>query len=61
MPMSSESAVLFHSLLSPYINIGLFEPLEVAQAAEAAYRAGLAPLASVEGFVRQVLGWREYI
>jgi len=59
--MSSQSGTLFHSLLSPYLNIGLLEPLEVAQAAEAAYRAGKAPLTSVEGFVRQVLGWREYI
>lgn len=59
--MSSQSGTLFHSLLSPYLNIGLLEPLEVAQAAEAAYRAGKAPLTSVEGFVRQVVGWREYI
>ncbi len=52
---------LRHSTLSPLLNIGLLEPLECVRAAEAAYRAGAAPLASVEGFVRQVLGWREYV
>jgi deoxyribodipyrimidine photolyase-related protein len=50
-----------HSLLSPYLNIGLLHPREVCDAAQRAYDAGAAPLASVEGFVRQVLGWREYI
>jgi len=50
-----------HSALSPAINLGLLHPLEVVQAAEQAYRSGDAPLASVEGFVRQVIGWREYV
>ena len=50
-----------HSALSPAINLGLLHPLEVAHAAEDAYRRGEAPLSSVEGFVRQVLGWREYV
>jgi len=50
-----------HSLLSPYLNLGLLHPREVCDAAQAAYRQGRVPLASVEGFVRQVLGWREYI
>jgi deoxyribodipyrimidine photolyase-related protein len=59
--MSSQHPLLFHSLLSPYLNIGLLEPLELARAAERAYHAGLAPLNSVEGFVRQVIGWREYM
>ena len=59
--MSRENGVLFHSALSPYVNIGLLHPLEMVRRAEAAYRDGLAPLNSVEGFVRQVLGWREYI
>jgi len=59
--MSQHSAVLFHSLLSPYMNIGLLEPLAMARRAEQAYRDGLAPLASVEGFIRQIVGWREYI
>ncbi|WP_106192283.1 cryptochrome/photolyase family protein [Umezawaea tangerina] len=50
-----------HSLLSVPLNHGLLHPLEVVRAAERAYHAGDAPLASVEGFVRQVLGWREYV
>jgi deoxyribodipyrimidine photolyase-related protein len=59
--MSSKHPVLYHSMLSAYLNIGLLEPLELIQAAVAAYEAGRAPINSVEGFVRQVLGWREYI
>lgn len=59
--MSRRSAVLFHSLLSPYMNIGLLDPLVMARRAEEAYHDGLAPIASVEGFIRQVVGWREYI
>ncbi|MCW2608394.1 MAG: deoxyribodipyrimidine photolyase-related protein [Frankiales bacterium] len=50
-----------HSVLSPAINLGLLHPLECVQAAEQAYREGRAPLNSVEGYVRQVIGWREYI
>ena len=52
---------LNHSLLSSYINIGLLLPLEVCQKAEAMYRKGRAPLNAVEGFIRQILGWREYV
>jgi len=51
---------LFHSRLSVALNLKLIHPRTVMTAAEAAYRAGLAPLASVEGFIRQVLGWRDY-
>ncbi|HZB47481.1 MAG TPA: cryptochrome/photolyase family protein [Mycobacteriales bacterium] len=50
-----------HSLLSPAMNLGLLHPLEIARAADRAYRDGDVPLASAEGFVRQVLGWREYV
>lgn len=50
-----------HSLLSAPMNLGLLDPLEVVERAEAAYRAGQASLASVEGFVRQVMGWRDYV
>lgn len=50
-----------HSLLSVPFNLGVLHPLEAARAAEKAYRDGDAPLASVEGFVRQILGWREYV
>lgn len=53
--------MLFHSLLSPYLNCGLLLPKEVCDAAEAAYYDGHAPLNAVEGFIRQILGWREYV
>lgn len=52
---------LHHALIAPYINLGLLSPLEVCEAAEREYRAGRAPIASVEGFIRQILGWREYV
>lgn len=52
---------LAHSLLSPYLNNGLLLASEVLDAAVDAYRNGLVPINSAEGFVRQVLGWREYI
>lgn len=52
---------LYHAHLAAALNLKLLNPREVVAAAEAAYRAGAAPLASVEGFVRQVLGWREYV
>jgi deoxyribodipyrimidine photolyase-related protein len=52
---------LLHSGLSSLLNVGLLHPLEVVRRAERAYQEGAAPLASVEGFVRQVMGWREYV
>ncbi|MFN5351983.1 MAG: cryptochrome/photolyase family protein [Alphaproteobacteria bacterium] len=52
---------LYHSLISSYLNAGLLLPLEICQKAETAYHDGKAPLNSVEGFIRQILGWREYI
>ena len=59
--MSSQHRTLYHSVLSPYLNIGLLEPRELVLAVERAYDEGQAPINSVEGFVRQVLGWREYV
>ncbi len=52
---------MFHSHLSGYINIGLLDPLECIQAAEKAYYSNLVSLNAAEGFIRQILGWREYI
>jgi deoxyribodipyrimidine photolyase-related protein len=54
-------AWLYHSHLSAALNLKLLNPQEVVQAAEAAYLDGSAPLQSVEGFIRQILGWREYV
>ncbi len=52
---------LYHSRLAAALNLKLLEPREAIDAAERAYREGRAPLASVEGFIRQLLGWREYV
>ncbi|WP_252258214.1 cryptochrome/photolyase family protein [Erythrobacter aurantius] len=52
---------LYHSMLSTSINLGLIDPLELCRRAEQAYSDGKAPLNSVEGFIRQIIGWREYV
>lgn len=52
---------LYHSMLSTSINIGLLDPLDLCRRAERAYHEGRAPLHSVEGFIRQIIGWREYV
>jgi len=59
--MVSEDGDLFHSILSPMLNIGLLDPLECALAAEKVFKEGKAPLHAVEGFIRQVIGWREFV
>lgn len=59
--MATGHLSLFHSVLSPVLNIGLLTPEECVEAAIAALEAGHAPLNAVEGFVRQVIGWREFI
>jgi deoxyribodipyrimidine photolyase-related protein len=59
--MRAGAPFLYHSLLSPALNLGLLSPREVCRQAEAAWRSGKAPLNAVEGFVRQILGWREYV
>jgi deoxyribodipyrimidine photolyase-related protein len=59
--MLSTSWQMAHTLLSPYLNLGLLLPGEVCDRVDAAHRAGHIPLASAEGFVRQVIGWREYV
>jgi deoxyribodipyrimidine photolyase-related protein len=59
--MKANNSFLFHSLLAPYINIGLLSPKEVCSKAEAAYDSGRVPINAAEGFIRQILGWREYV
>jgi deoxyribodipyrimidine photolyase-related protein len=59
--MLDDEAFLYHSVLSIYINVGLLDPLEVCRHVEAAYRAGRAPLNAAEGYIRQIIGWREYV
>ncbi|MDO8901324.1 MAG: cryptochrome/photolyase family protein [Phenylobacterium sp.] len=52
---------LWHGRLSAALNLGLLDPLDLCRRAEAEWRAGLAPLNAVEGFIRQILGWREFV
>jgi deoxyribodipyrimidine photolyase-related protein len=52
---------MFHALIAPALNLGLLDPRDVCHKVAAAYHAGHAPLAAAEGFIRQVIGWREYI
>jgi len=59
--MVRDEPIIFHSVLSPLINIGLLTPRECIDAALDAYKSGRAPLESVEGFVRQIIGWREFV
>lgn len=59
--MSEGEPWMWHALISTSINLGLVDSLEVCRRAEAAYRAGAAPLNAVEGFIRQILGWREFV
>lgn len=56
-----DEAFLFHAVISLYINIGFLNPIEVCQKIEAEYRKGKVPLNSAEGFIRQIIGWREFI
>jgi deoxyribodipyrimidine photolyase-related protein len=59
--MLSGEPYMYHSLISSYLNAGLLEPLEICRMAEHAYHSGKAPLNAVEGFIRQIMGWREYV
>jgi deoxyribodipyrimidine photolyase-related protein len=52
---------LWHSILSPYINSGLLDPLELCHDVETRYHDGKVPLNAAEGFIRQIIGWREYV
>jgi len=59
--MSSAYDTIYHSRLSPYINLGLLDPLVLAQEAQKRLNDEQAPINSVEGFIRQVVGWREFM
>ncbi len=59
--MQAEQAFVFHSVLSHYLNVGLLLATEVCDAAVAAYERGHAPINAVEGLVRQLIGWREFV
>ncbi|MEQ8405406.1 MAG: cryptochrome/photolyase family protein [Oceanicaulis sp.] len=59
--MKEGEAFLFHSVLSMYMNAGLLDPLKVCRTVEKAYKDGKAPINAAEGFIRQILGWREYV
>ena len=59
--MISGEDTLWHGLISPYLNLGLLDPMSVIKAVEDAYYEREFPLNSVEGFIRQIMGWREYI
>ncbi|MBZ4021332.1 cryptochrome/photolyase family protein [Rhodobacter sp. TJ_12] len=59
--MKTGENFLYHALLSPALNVGLLTAAEVCEAAEAAYEAGHVPLNAAEGFIRQILGWREFV
>jgi deoxyribodipyrimidine photolyase-related protein len=59
--MVSGQPWMWHAQISAAMNIGLIDPLDACRRAEAEYRAGRAPLNAVEGFIRQILGWREFV
>ena len=52
---------LYHSIVSMYLNCGLLDPLTMCRKVDAAYRAGRVPINAAEGYIRQVIGWREYV
>lgn len=59
--MLSDEPYLWHSTLSPYLNAGLLDPLDLCRKVEARWRDGDVPLNAAEGFIRQIIGWREYV
>ncbi|MBS8225053.1 cryptochrome/photolyase family protein [Vannielia litorea] len=59
--MLQDQRFLYHSLISAYLNIGVLDPLDVCQRVEQAWKDGKAPINAAEGFIRQILGWREYV
>ncbi|MFM5913762.1 MAG: cryptochrome/photolyase family protein [Chakrabartia godavariana] len=59
--MLRDQKFLYHAVVSMYLNVGLLDPLAMCRAVEAEWRAGRVPLNSAEGFIRQIIGWREYV
>ncbi len=59
--MLSGEPFLYHAVIALYLNCGLLDPLQVCRKVEAAWRAGSVPLNAAEGFIRQIIGWREYV
>lgn len=59
--MLTEHRFLHHAVVSPYLNLGLLDPLAMCRAVEEEWRAGRVPINSAEGFIRQIIGWREYV
>jgi deoxyribodipyrimidine photolyase-related protein len=59
--MRADTPMLFHAVISPALNIGLLDPLSVCRAVETAWRKGAVGLNAAEGFIRQIIGWREYV
>ena len=59
--MLQDDRFLHHSVLSPYLNLGLLAPMEICRRIEQEWRAGRAPINAAEGYIRQVIGWREYV
>ncbi|MDM7957076.1 cryptochrome/photolyase family protein [Blastomonas sp.] len=59
--MLTDQPFLWHSILSPYLNCGLLDPLALCQAVEVEYQRGRVPINAAEGFIRQIIGWREYV
>ncbi|KPF53888.1 deoxyribodipyrimidine photolyase [Novosphingobium sp. AAP1] len=59
--MMAGTDTMYHAVISPALNIGLIDPVEMCRRAETEWREGRAPIEAVEGFIRQVIGWREYV
>ncbi len=59
--MLIDERFLFHSVTSLYLNCGLLDPLDICRRVEKAYKKGSVPLNAAEGFIRQIIGWREYV
>ena len=59
--MLQDEKFLFHAVISMYLNAGLLDALDICRQVEQAYHAGHAPLNAAEGFIRQIIGWREYV